>query len=352
MDKILKKHYYDPRRPGSFTSVRNLKRYSGLNKKKVLKFLRAQDAYTTHKPTRVRFPRRRTYAKGIDDLFQADLVDVGKISKYNDGYRYVLTCIDVFSKRAWGIALKTKSGSEVTLAFEKILTDRKCNMLQTDKGTEWLNSKFQTMLRRNNIKFYTSENDDIKAAVVERFNRTLKSRMWRYFTYKNTRRFLDVLPDLIHSYNNTYHSSIRMKPVDVDRTNEDLVRNRLYPIKQKKLVWKYLVGDRVRISMHSQPFEKGYEGNWSEELFVVSVRHPTEPVTYGISDLSGEDIKGKFYELELQKVSKRDNEVFVVEKILKTRKRGGKIEYLVKWRSYPNKFNSWVDDVRNPSQHN
>jgi hypothetical protein len=349
MDKVLKKHYYDPRQPGSFSSVQNLKRYSGLNKKKVMTFLRAQDAYTTHKPTRVRFPRRRTYAKGIDDLFQADLVDVSKISKYNDGYRYVLTCIDVFSKRAWGIALKTKSGPEVTSAFEKILDDRKCNMLQTDKGTEWLNSKFQSMLRQNNIKFYTSENDDIKAAVVERFNRTLKSRMWRYFTYKNTRRFLDVLPDLIHSYNNTYHRSIGMKPMDVDRTSEDLVRKRLYPVKPKKLKWKYSVGDRVRISMHRQPFEKGYEGNWSEELFVVNVRHPTEPITYGISDLSGEDIKGKFYELELQKVSKRDDEVFVVEKILKTRKRNGKVEYLVKWRSYPDKFNSWVDNVRNPS---
>jgi hypothetical protein len=279
----MEKVYFDPQHPGSFTSIQNLRRYTGKDLKTVQKFLSSQDAYTLRKPTRVRFPRRRTYAKAINDLFQADLVDVSSISRYNDGYRYILTCIDVFSKRAWAVPLKTKSGSEVTPAFEQILTDRKCNMLQTDKGTEWLNSKFQSMLRQNDVKFYTSENDDIKAAVVERFNRTLKSRMWRYFTYKNTRRFLDVLPDLVHSYNNTYHRSIGMKPTDVDITNEILVRKRLYPLKStKKLKWKYSVGDRVRISMHRQPFRKGYTGNWSEEIFVIYMRHPTRPVTYGI----------------------------------------------------------------------
>ena len=350
MDKILSKHYYDPREPGSFSSVRNLERYSGIGKRKVTKFLRAQDAYTLHKPTRVRFRRRRTYAKGINDLFQADLVDVSNLSRYNDGYRYILTCIDVFSKRAWAVPLKTKSGPEVTSTFEQqILVDAECNMLQTDKGTEWLNWRFQKMLRENGISFYTSENDDIKAAVVERFNRTLKSKMWRYFTYANTRRYLEVLPDIVYSYNNTHHRSIGMKPSEVNRANEDAVRRRLYPLKSKKKPkWKYAVGDKVRISMQRRPFKKGYTGNWSEEIFVVDSLHPTQPVTYGIKDLAGEDIKGKFYEPELQKIDKRDDDdVFIVEKILKTRKRAGKIEYYVKWRSYPDKFNSWVDDVRN-----
>ena len=346
MDKVLTKHYYDLHQPGSLSSLHNLSQYSGVSKSKVLKFLQAQDAYTLHKPTRVRFSRRRTYAKGINDLFQADLVDVSSISRHNDGYRYILTCIDVFTKRAWAVPLKTKSGLEVTSAFAQILADTKCNMLQTDKGTEWLNSRFQSLLQQNDIKFYTSENDDIKAAIVERFNRTLKSKMWRYFTYKNTRRFLDVLPDLLHSYNNTFHRSIGMKPSDVSTKNEALVRRRLYPLKSKqKLKWKYSVGDKVRITMQRQPFKKGYLGNWSEEIFVVNVLYPTQPVTYGIKDLAGEDIKGKFYELELQKIQKCDD-VFIVEKILKTRKRAGKIEYFVKWRSYPDKFNSWVDDVR------
>ena len=342
----MEKIYYNPREAGSFGGIRALSLHSGKSQSAVRKFLQGEDTYTLHRPVRRRFPRRRTFAKGINDLFQADLVDVSNISQHNDGYRFILTCIDVFSKIAWAIPLKTKSATEVTAAFEKILADRRCNMLQTDKGTEWLNSKFQSMLRDSGIKFYTTENEDLKASIVERFNRTLKERMWRYFTYTNTRRFLDVLPDLIHAYRNSYHRSIKMTPADVDKSVEDLVRRRLYPLKPKrKLKFKFSVGDKVRISMQRMPFTKAYTGQWSEEIFVITTRHPTHPVTYGIQDLASEDIKGKFYEDELQKITKRDNE-YIVEKILKTRKRAGIVEYFVKWRSYPDKFNTWVKDVR------
>lgn len=336
--------YFDPSHPGSFTSASNLRRYAGKDRSTVQNFLSSQDAYTLHRPTRVYFPRRRTYAKGINDLFQADLVDLGNLTTHNDGFRYILTCIDVFSKYAWCIPLKTKGGREVTAAFERILDDKQCTMLQTDKGTEWLNGSFQAMLRARNVRFYTSENDDIKASIVERFNRTIKSKMWRYFTYSHTRRYVDVIDELVHSYNNTYHRSIGMKPSEVDSSNEQQVRERLYPSKSKNHTWKFELQDRVRISMQRQPFQKGYMGNWSEEIFVVSKRHATDPVTYGVRDLAGEDIKGRFYELELQKVIKTDD-VYIVEKILKTRKQAGKIQYFVKWRSYPDKFNSWVDNV-------
>jgi len=125
---------------------------------------------------------------------------------------------------------RTKSGRKVSRAFEKILTDGyKPNMVQSDKGTAFLNSTFQSVLERHHIKFYTSENENIKAAVVVRVNRTLKTKMYRYFTARNTRRYVDVLPDLLHSYNHTYHRSTDMAPVEVDDTNEHLVRARLYP---------------------------------------------------------------------------------------------------------------------------
>ena len=135
-----------------------------------------------------------------------------------------------------------------------------------------------------------------------------------------------------------------MAPSQVDASNEQLVRQKLYPSKPKTFKYRYDVGDTVRISVRRQPFEKSYLGNWSEELFVVRCRYATVPVTYGLKDLAEEDIKGRFYEQELQKVTESDRK-YVVEKILKTRKRAGKIEYFVKWRSYPEKFNSWVDNV-------
>ena len=141
---------------------------------------------------------------------------MSNISSYNDGIRYLLTCIDVFSKKAWAVPVRTNTGREVANAFEKILLDGTPNMVQSDKGTEFLNSTFQSMLKRHGIKFYTSENEDLKASVVERFNRTLKSKMYRYFTHKNTRRYVDTLDDMLHSYNNTRHSSIGMTPTEVD----------------------------------------------------------------------------------------------------------------------------------------
>jgi len=336
--------YTDPRQAGSFTSVANLQRYACVDRKTAERFLSGQDAYTMHKPTRVHFQRRKTFSKGIDDLFQIDLIDMSSLSTHNSNYRYVLMCIDVFSKYAWAVPLKTKTGRDVTVAMETILDERQCAMLQGDKGAEWLNSSFQQMVKRRGIMFYTSENSDIKAAVCERLNRTIKERMWRYFTHNNTRRYIDVLQDIMHSYNNTRHSSIGMAPSQVDASNEEMVREKLYPLKPKTYKFKYDIGDTVRISIKREPFDKSYTGNWSEELFKIHRRYETQPVTYGITDLAGEDIKGKFYTEELQIVSETER-AYVVEKILKTRKRAGKIEYFVKFRSYPEKFNAWVDNV-------
>jgi len=322
-----------------------LKRYTGRTTRDVEKFLAERDAYTLHKPRRIRFKRRKTYSKGIADLYQIDLADMSSLAPFTDGVRYLLTCIDVFSKRAWAVPIRSKTGRNVADAFEKIADEQQCNMLQSDKGSEFLNSVFQSMLQRRGIHFYTSENEDLKASVVERFNRTLKTKMYRYFTHKNTRRYVDVLDDLVHSYNNTYHRAIGMAPVEVGPHNEDEVRNRLYPLKPKSFKWKFDVGDRVRIAMQRRPFRKGYLGDWSAEIFEIAKCLPTTPVTYELKDLAGEVIKGRFYEPEVQKVAKSDDDDFDVDRILKTRKRNGKIQYLVSWKGYPSKFDSWVDDL-------
>ena len=111
--------YTNPRAPGSFGGVETFRRHTGKPRKDVLKYLAGQDAYTMHKPSRRRFPRQRTYSKGIDDQFQIDLADMSNLSAYNDGYRYLLNCIDVFTKHAWSVPLKTKTGREVSNAFER-----------------------------------------------------------------------------------------------------------------------------------------------------------------------------------------------------------------------------------------
>ena len=178
--------YFAAKEPGSFGGADNLQRYSKKPRKEVSEWLMGQDAYTLHKPVIKRFRRRHTFSKGINDLFQADLVDMSALSRYNDGYRYLLCCIDVFSKRAWAVPLRNKSGESVKEAFEQIFKDEIPNMIQTDKGTEFVNATVQALFTHHDIKHYTSENEDIKAVVVERFNRTLKNKMWRYFTFAKT----------------------------------------------------------------------------------------------------------------------------------------------------------------------
>jgi len=336
--------YLDPRHPGSFRGLNSLVHHGKATLNNAKNWLMGKNAYTMHKQSKLKFRRRKTFSTGIDDLWQADIVEMTSLAPQNDSYRYILTCIDVFSKFARVVALKNKNGLTLTNAFAKMISTNKPNMLQTDKGTEFLNVSFQKLLRDNHIKFYTSENDDIKCAVAERFNRTLKTVMWRYFTHASTTRYIDVLDQFVDSYNNTFHRSIKMSPTQVNAQNEDDVRRRLYSPKKLPLKWKYKVGDTVRIKQSRRTFKKGYLPSWTEEIFTIKSLYPSDPPTYILQDYLGEGIKGKFYEEELQVVHKSGN-IYVVESVLKTKKRGKKVEYFVKWRGYPDKFNSWVNNI-------
>jgi hypothetical protein len=134
-----------------------------------------------------------------------------------------------------------------------------------------------------------------------------------------------------------------MAPSAVDEHNESDVRERLLSFRTPiKRPIQLKVGDTVRISGARRAFAKGYRDKWTEEIFKVVKIHDTNPITFSLTDYDGETIKGKFYAEELQRVVK---DVFRIEKVLRTRHRAGKTEYLVKWLGYPDKFNSWVDDI-------
>ena len=158
-----------------------------------------QDAYTIHKPIRRKFERNRVLVSGIDDQWQLDLADLQSLQKYNEGYRYLLICIDVFSKYAWAVPLKNKSGRTLVNAFQKILSSgRKPIHIQTDQGSEFFNPDFKKLMTEENITLLNTFNET-KASIVERLIRTLKAKMWRYFTANKTMRYIDMLPDLMYS---------------------------------------------------------------------------------------------------------------------------------------------------------
>ena len=190
MEKTLSSIYRDPSQPANFgvlDAVYRAVKEKGMNKisrKQVQDWFSQEDVYTLHKPARRHYKRSRVIVPGVDAQFQADLVDVQNLSRYNKGYKYLLTCIDIFSKYAWVVPLKTKQDQELVKAFRTILSSgRKPNKLQTDQGTEFLNRLFQNFLREKNIDFFTV-NSGLKASVVERFNRTFKNKMYKYFTAK------------------------------------------------------------------------------------------------------------------------------------------------------------------------
>ncbi len=343
--------YYDLSQPGSYGGAEALYRLmksrdNKMTRKQVTNWLAEQEAYSLHKPVRHRFKRRKIYAAGIDYLWQADLVDMNQLSEYNSGYKYLLTVIDVLSKFAWAVPLKKKDSKTVTEAFSSVCTHRKPFKLNTDKGSEFVNAVFQRKLRELNIQFYTTQNEDIKASVVERFNRTLKTKMWKYFTHKNTHKYYDVLQDMLKSYNSTYHRTIGQSPDSVRPEHVEAICLRMYGSTNGTTteVAKFKVNDKVRISKTRQTFGKGYLANWTEEIFTIGEVLHTSPITYRLKDYEGEQLQGSFYEKELQLVVKIDD-VYKVEKIIETRRRRGVKEYLVKWRGYPNKFNSWVKEA-------
>jgi transposase InsO family protein len=288
--------YTNPSHAGSFRGIDSIQRHAKVDAHTAREWLMGEKSYTLHKQSKTKFRRRRTISRGINELWQADLVDLSLLSNENQSYRYLLTCIDVFSKYARVEPLKNKSGTTLTIAFAKMIEKQQCTLLQTDKGSEFLNASFQKLLKDRNIRHYTSENDDIKAAVVERFNRTLKGSMWRYLTHTSNGRYIDVLPQLVSSYNNTYHRSIKMSPSEVNVQNESLVRKRLYPLKAITIKWRYKVGQTVRMKQTKSVFRKGYEPSWTEEIFTIASLYPSDPPTYILKDLAGEAIKGKFYE--------------------------------------------------------
>ena len=344
----LKKIYYNVTSAGSFGGANRLlaeAKKQGVDVKlhQVRTFLTNQHAYSLHKPARKTFSRNRTYVSGIDKQWQADLADMQSIANKNGGVRFLLTCIDVFSKYAWVIPVKDKGAKSMLAAMKQLLqiaAPRKPARLQTDKGNEFLCKPVQTFLRERNIHHFAS-NSDKKAAVVERFNRTLKTRIWTYFTAKATHRYVDKLQNFVSSYNKSYHRSIGMAPASVRREHESKIWIRLYgdgSTKQKHDSLK--TGQSVRISRWKGDFEKGYQPNWTDENFQVRsvVKHPH--TMYELQDVDGEPLSGAFYDTEVQRIRKNE---FFVERVLRRRTRhDGVKEAYVKWKGWPAKFNCWL----------
>ena len=335
--------YEDPGQEGALGGVQAFTRAHKLSVNEARKILESSLAYTLHKPRRRRFATVPTLVFGPHEQWQMDLVDVQPLARYNKGYKYWLTTIDVFTKQAFAVPIKNKGWKEMIRALKHTVHHFHTHeplRVQTDKGTEFYNGHVQAWFKKKGWYHFSTQGDS-KASVVERWHRTIKEKLFRYFTAANTLRYVDALPRLINTYNLTYHKSVGMPPEKVNVSNADEVWNRLYvkrlsPKKTRKA--RLRVGDCVRLNKRHRPFKKGYLPGWTEEIFKISkVRRSAVP-TYRVTELDGTPVKGTFYEEDLQRVRVSDESLFRIEKVLKRKKDA----VLVRWKGWPAKYDSWI----------
>lgn len=355
IDNYLTKSYYTKKNPASYSGPvklwNHIKSDPGkpldLNFKMLKKWYDLQDTHNIHKIPVKRFKRESIIVEYMDQEWDADLITLNDLKRYNDGYSYILACIDLFSRFVWCVSLKVKSGEEVMAAFKSIFSKgRKCEILRTDRGGEFVNNTVKSYFKEIGVYQIFTYNE-LHANYIERWNRTLQNKMYKYFYEHQTLRYIDVLQDFVVSYNSTTHSTINMAPKDVTEANARDIYERIYiPILEKssgqKLQYKFSIGDIVRLTYNVKAFQRGYKEHYTEELFKIVRRIPSYPPRYKLVDMMDEEITGSFYEQEMLKVLLENNVEYKIDRVISKKKIGGVLHALVSWYGYPEKFRSYV----------
>jgi hypothetical protein len=351
-EQYLRKLYYGIDSPTAFTGKNSLLRkikQDGFAKEitgeKLDEWLQKQYTYSLHKTYRKPSVYRRVLTSFVDDQWQADLLELREFSDVNKGFNYVLCVIDCFSKYAWVVSLKTKTGLETRNAFAKIFElGRIPSKLQVDEGREFYNENVKKLLEDHKIQFFSTHAGQ-KASIVERFIRTIKSRLWKYFTANETRQWENVIHDLTSDYNDTFHTSIKMTPTQASLPENSLnvFQNLYHPyLIAKHGLAKFKVGETVRISKYKKTFDKGYLPNYTEEFFKIKQVHYGTPTVYSLEDLKNESVSGIFYEDELSAFTESDETSYKVEQVLAKKTVKGKKMLFVSYMGWPEKFNEWI----------
>lgn len=347
----LKYLYNNPSSPACFSGVEQLyieakKLNSSITRSQVQDFLTQNRTYTLHKPRRIHFKREKTIPAGYLTDLQVDLADFQTLAKHNNGFRYLLVGVDVLSRRLFVAPTKSKSFKDMKTAFEILFEqmDMLPHRIFSDRGLEFESKEIKAYFKEKGPLKFSAKASHIKAGVAERAIRTIKTRLYRYFSEKNTLEWLSVVNKIAKSINQSKCRVTGLKPVDINFSNAQAVWEKVYGnlFDMNKNLSNLKENDTVRISREKQTFEKGYLPTYSDEIFtILTVIHGT-PNTFVLKDHKGEKIQGKFYAEELCKTTVNTDTTWRIEKVLKSRRRKGVKELLVKFIGYPDP--EWIKE--------
>ncbi|KAL3107353.1 hypothetical protein niasHT_014717 [Heterodera trifolii] len=320
--RLLEFLYKDLRSPVAFTSVEPLlkearKSQPKINRTDVQIYLATQRTYTLHRQAKRRYRRLPTLAPGLHTEWQADLAIFDRLAKQNRGYSYLLVCIDTLSRQVFVEPVKTKTSVNMIRAFGRIFKRSKYIpwKVLTDQGKEFTARAVQQFFRAKDVEhFCMLTSPQFHAGMAERANRSIKERLYRYFTERNTYKWIDVVQDFVRAINHSPNSSIGMCPADVNFKNAEALRQKLHNSAENVVRHppKYSVGDRVRIEKYKHVFQKGYLPRFTNELFTVAEVHTERsPVVYRLRDDKNEIISGWFYTNHDPELKRRYDAVFV-----------------------------------------
>jgi hypothetical protein len=286
----------------------------------IQEFLQKQEVHQLHQKSRNIPSFKSVNVYSVNDQWQIDLIDFSKYSRWNGGFKYLFCGIDVFSRKAFVVAIKSKSHTTEAMRF--VLAIRKPILVQSDNGTEFLNSKFQQLLKEYVVRHITVNVDDHnRQGLIERFNRTLEGIISKYQESRKTNRYIDVLEDIFYNYNNSHHRSITDTPESRYQTNPSTgtIKTRSFnnPIK---------VGNKVRILIEKGTFTKGYEPSYSKSIYVVVNGNG---YSYSLVDNNGQELKKTYKYYQLKKIEASDvftNEPIERERPMSNRERRNKRE--------------------------
>ena len=360
-DEIIE-NYHTPGHPTAFAGVSKVVEYydGRADRDLVERALQSSDVYTRHREYKQPKYYNPYYVYDQREQVQADLIDIKDLAGHNDGVKYLLLMIDLFSRKVWVLPLKSKTAGVTRDAMETWLDSlgrRQCEIFATDRGLEFNNGPVRELLRRRGIQ-QQFKSGTSKASFAERANKSIQTLIYKYLTHNQTFRYIDKLDSIVSSYNHRPHRSLsNVSPHEADKPrSRDWIRGilqRAHAERRNKArkTPKLRLGDTVRIKILAKKVSgdsRAYVPQFKGEYFkIIEVKTNMMVPMYRIQSMDTDEIiSDSFYGEELQKVR---GDVYQVERVLRERGRGRNRELLVKWMFFGPRHNSWVkaSDVTN-----